>query len=73
MWDKDLPSLNSQYHGCSWPGDARSQGINNHDIDQVEPGQLGPHTLRVKSTCRSGKRLVLLPGFAIKAEVTLVC
>ena len=37
MEDEDLPSLHSQYHGCCWPGDARSQGISNHDIDPVEP------------------------------------
>ena len=28
-------------------GDARIQGIRNHDIDYVEPDQLGPRTLRV--------------------------
>ena len=32
-----LPILDSQYHGCWCPGDARSQGINNNDIDYVEP------------------------------------
>ena len=31
MENKDL---HSQYHGCWWPGDARSQVISNHDIDQ---------------------------------------
>ena len=35
--DKDLPILHNQYHGCWCPGDARSQGISNHDIDQVKP------------------------------------
>ena len=35
--DKDLPILHNQYHGCWCPGDARSQGINNHDIDLVKP------------------------------------
>ena len=35
MEDKHLPILHSQYHGCWWHGDARSQGISNHDIDQV--------------------------------------
>ena len=25
------------------PGDERSQGISNHDIDHVEPEKLGPH------------------------------
>ena len=35
--DKDLSILHSQYHGCWCPGDARSQGINNHDIDLVKP------------------------------------
>ena len=28
--------LHSQYYGCWCPGDARSQGISNHDIDYVE-------------------------------------
>ena len=35
--DKDLPTLHDQYHGCWWPGDARSQGISNHDFDLVKP------------------------------------
>ena len=35
--DKDLPILQNQYHGCWCPGDARSQGISNHDIDLVKP------------------------------------
>ena len=35
MLDEDLPILYSQYHGCWCPGDARSQGINNHDIYYV--------------------------------------
>ena len=29
-----MPSLQRQYHGCWWHGDARSQGICNHNIDQ---------------------------------------
>ena len=33
----DLPSLQSEYHGCGWPGDASSQGIRNHDNDVVNP------------------------------------
>ena len=33
MEDKDLSILHSQYYGCWWPSDTRSQGINNHDID----------------------------------------
>ena len=40
--DKDLPILHSQYHGCWCPGDARSQGISNHDIDQVNLDNSGP-------------------------------
>ena len=36
MEDKDLPILHSQYHECWWPGNERSQGISNHDIDYVE-------------------------------------
>ena len=31
-----LSSLHSQYHGCCCPGDARSQGISNHNIYYVE-------------------------------------
>ena len=38
----------SQYHGCWCPGDARSQGISNNDIDLVKLRKLGPRTLRVK-------------------------
>ena len=41
--------LHSQYHGCSWPGHARSQGISNHYIYYVGPDQFGPRTLRVKT------------------------
>ena len=36
--DKDLPSLQSEYHGCWWPGDARSQDISIHDVGLVKPG-----------------------------------
>ena len=36
--DKDLPILHSQYHGCWYPGDARSQGISSHDIGLISPG-----------------------------------
>ena len=38
MQDKVLPGLNSQYHYCSCPGDARSQCISSHDIDIIKPG-----------------------------------
>ena len=31
--DRNIPISHSQYHGCWWPGDARSQGISSHDID----------------------------------------
>ena len=35
---QSLPIVHSQlYHGCWWLGDARSQGINNHDSDLVKP------------------------------------
>ena len=30
---KNLFIQQSQYHGCWWPGDSRSQGISNHSID----------------------------------------
>ena len=48
MKDKDIPSLYIQYHGCRWPGDERSQGISNYDIDLVKPSYIGPCTLKVK-------------------------
>ena len=32
---KDLFIQHSQYHGCWWPGDARSQVISSHGIDLV--------------------------------------
>ena len=38
-------------NGCWCPGDARSQGISNHDTDLVKPRWLGPRTLRVKYIC----------------------
>ena len=31
----------NQYHGCWWPGDTRSQGINNHCIDTACPKYSG--------------------------------
>ena len=36
MDDEELPILHSQSHGCKWPGDTRSQGISNQDIDPWE-------------------------------------
>ena len=35
--DKNLIVLHGQYQGWWCPGDAMSQGINNHDIYYVEP------------------------------------
>ena len=35
MEDKETFILQSQYHGCWWPGDTRSHGINNHGINLV--------------------------------------
>ena len=35
--DKDLLILHGQYYGSWCPGDARSQGISNRDIDLVKP------------------------------------
>ena len=29
------PILHNRYHGCWWPGDARSQGISSNSIDLV--------------------------------------
>ena len=47
MQDKHLLILHSQYHGCWWPGDTRSQGVNNHVSDLGKSGNLGPRTWRV--------------------------
>ena len=33
MEDKDHFNLDSQYHGCWWPGDTRGQGISRHVIE----------------------------------------
>ena len=41
-----ITHLHSQYHGCWWPGDARIQGISNHDIDLIKPWKLIPLTSR---------------------------
>ena len=32
---KDQLIVHSQYYACWWLGDARSQGINNNDIDLI--------------------------------------
>ena len=37
VYHKNLPIPHSQYHRCWCPGDARSQGISNHDIYFFEP------------------------------------
>ena len=34
---QELIILHSQYHRCWYLSDVRSQGINNYDIDYVEP------------------------------------
>ena len=34
--------FHSQYHGCWWPGDARSQSISSHGIDLIKPRLLDP-------------------------------
>ena len=47
MYDKGLPILHSQYHGCWCPGDVGRQGISNHDIYYVESEWFGPRTLKV--------------------------
>ena len=36
-YDKYLPILHSQYHGCWCPGDARSQDSSSCDIDLIKP------------------------------------
>ena len=48
--DRDPFMLQSQYHGCWWPGDARSQDINNHGIDLVRSEYSGFTTTKVDWT-----------------------
>ena len=51
--DKKLVILHSQYHGCWWPGEARSQGISRHGIDLAltqnipvsTPGRVNMHRI----------------------------
>ena len=45
--------LHSQYHGCWWPGDGRSQGITSHNIDLIVLEYYGFTTRRInqKSIC----------------------
>ena len=45
--DENLFKLLSQYHGCWWPGNARSQCISGHGIDLVVPQHSGFVTTRV--------------------------
>ena len=45
MDDKDL---NSQYHGCWYPGDKRSQGISSNGTDLVIPENSGLGNRRVR-------------------------
>ena len=35
MVDKDVLTVQSQYHGCWCPGDVGSQGISSHGIDLI--------------------------------------
>ena len=44
----NLPILHSPYLEYWCPGDARSQGISNHDIYYVDPNWNGPRTSKVK-------------------------
>ena len=46
---KKHPISLSQYYGCWWPGDTRSQGINSHCIDLVLPKYSGFSTRRLTS------------------------
>ena len=50
MKDKNLPTVSySQYHGCWWPGDMRSQNISSHSIDLVCWSYSGFSTKRFNS------------------------
>ena len=37
MEDRNMFILQSEYHGCWWPGNARSQAISSNNIDLVIP------------------------------------
>ena len=68
-----LPPLrqqHSQYHGCWWPGNARSQGISNHDIDEVEPDYFIPCMLGVNPRCPQCPILAKMNHFWKKCTVT---
>ena len=47
MYGNSLPSLHSQYYGCWFPGNARSQGIISCDFDYDEPEQFGLRAFKV--------------------------
>ena len=49
LQDLDPFFLQSQYHGCWWPGDTKSQGISSHVIDLIIPQYSICSTRRVKS------------------------
>ena len=47
MEDTDLFIRYCQYHGCWWPGDDESQGINSHCIDLIFPSYSSLRAKRV--------------------------
>ena len=47
MEDKVLFNLYSQYHGCWYPGDIRSQGMSSHGIDPVSSKWFRSHMVGV--------------------------
>ena len=53
------PILYNQYHGCWWPGDARSQGISCHCIDLVHPKYFRLSTRRVNWLTHCGSVMLI--------------
>ena len=57
MEDNSQSILQSQYHGCWWPGDGRSQGINSYGIDLVSTEYSISPTWRVYKCLLTGWQL----------------
>ena len=67
MWNpsswraRSQASCNTQYHGCWWPGDARSLGIISHGIDLICLEYLGFNAIRnYLYECRRQTSVILL-------------
>ena len=75
---KDLLILWKQYHGCWWPGDARSQDIKGHDtkyldysdlsirVDLSPPGQKGRHFADIFKSISMNEKFCILILISLK-------